>query len=119
MSEESPGDLFRERLRTVREKLRGMSQVELARVTGLPATSIAHFERGTRKPSFESLRKVAIALNVSTDYLLGRVDVPHAGAPADSLSRYGDQLSARDLALAEDILRVLVERALKERDGRE
>ena len=111
MSDGPSHDDFQERLRLVREQIRRMSQVELARVTGLPSTSIAHFERGTRKPSYESLRKLAIALNVSADYLLGRVDAPQGVAPADTLSRYGAKLSARDLALAEDILRLLVERA--------
>ena len=111
MAKQSPDDLFRARLRTVREKLRGISQVELAKAMGLPSTSIAHFERGTRKPSFDNLRKLAAALNVSTDYLLGRVDAPHGATPADTLSRYGAELSARDLALAENILRLLVERA--------
>ena len=31
-------------------------------------------EAGSRKPSFDNLRKLGTALEVSTDYLLGRVD---------------------------------------------
>ena len=110
MAADSPRDLFQERLRAVRQGLRGMSQVELAKTTGLPSTSVAHFERGTRKPSFDSLRKLATALNVSADYLLGLVDAPHASASADTLARYGAKLSARDRALAEGILRMMAER---------
>ena len=119
MTEENAKEVFRKRLRMVREQLRGMSQVELAKAMGLSSTSITHFERGTRKPSFDNLRKLAAALNVSTDYLLGRVDTPHVAAPADSLNRYGNQLSARDLSLAEDFLRLLAEREFKERDDGE
>ena len=118
MAADKPGTSFPERLRRVRKGLRDMSQVELARATGLPAPSIAHFERGTRKPSFDSLGKLAAALNVSADYLLGLVDAPSAAASTDALSRFGAQLPPRDRAFAEDILRLMAERAEKEREGR-
>ena len=103
----------------VREQLRGMSQVELAKAMGLSSTSITHFERGTRKPSFDNLRKLAAALNVSTDYLLGRVDTPHVAAPADSLNRYGNS-SRRGISRSpKTFLRLLAEREFKERDDGE
>ena len=44
MSTETPSDIFKVRLRSVREKLRNMSQAELARASGIPPSSIAHFE---------------------------------------------------------------------------
>ena len=108
---------FKDRLRSVREGLRRMSQAELAKAAGLPASSIAHFEGGARKPSFDSLRKLASALNVTTDYLLGRVDVAEAPTANDPLSRYGARLSARDRALAEEILRLMADRASRERES--
>ena len=55
MSTDAPPAPFNERLRAIREGLRRMSQAELAKAAGLPPSSIAHFERGTRKPSFDSL----------------------------------------------------------------
>lgn len=111
---ERPSDIFKDRLRAARDGLRGMSQVELAKATGLPPSSIAHFEGGTRKPSFDNLRKIATALNVTTDYLLGRVDDPDVAASADPLYRYGAKLTEQNRALAEDFMRMLAER-----DGRE
>ena len=111
---ERPSDIFKDRLRAARDGLRGMSQVELAKATGLPPSSIAHFEGGTRKPSFDNLRKIATALNVTTDYLLGRVDDPDVAAAADPLYRYGAKLTEQNRALAEDFMRMLAER-----DGRE
>ena len=116
MSAGTPPATFKDRLRALREVTRKMSQAELGRAAGLPPSSIAHFEAGSRKPSFDSLRKLANALNVTTDYLVGRVDVPDGPSSTDSLSRYGARLSARDRAIAEDILRVLVDRADKERE---
>ena len=92
-----------------------MSQAELAGVAGLPPSSIAHFERGTRKPSFDNLRKLAIALDVTTDYLLGRVDSPDAAAAADPLYRHGAKLTAEDRQLATDFIQMLAERDAKSR----
>ena len=76
MTAEKPSDIFQERLRLACAGLRRMSRAELERIAGLPPKSIARFEDGARKPSFDDLRKLAIALSVTTDYLLGRRRVP-------------------------------------------
>lgn len=65
-------DEFGDRLLAAREK-RGLSQTELARLAGLQPGAIGHFERNRRKPSFANVRALAKALNVASDYLLGRV----------------------------------------------
>ena len=70
-----PTDIFKVRLRKARD-LRAWSQGDLGQKAGMPGSSIAHFETGARKPSFDSLRRLANALEVTTDYLLGRVDEP-------------------------------------------
>jgi transcriptional regulator with XRE-family HTH domain len=49
-----------------------MSQYQLARIAGLSESWISHFETGKRKPSVGNLIKLADALGVSADYLLGR-----------------------------------------------
>lgn len=67
-----PTDEFGSRLLAAREK-RGLSQTELARLAGLQPGAIGHFERDRRKPSFANVRALAKALNVASDYLLGRV----------------------------------------------
>ena len=82
-----PTDVFPERLRAARE-LRGWSQGDLASRCSMPTSSVGHFESGTRKPSFDNLRKLANALEVTTDYLLGRVDDPGRAEAGDPLSRY-------------------------------
>jgi transcriptional regulator with XRE-family HTH domain len=66
---------FRERFREWRLK-RGISQDELARKAHVPSASVSHFERGIRFPNAETLRRIADALGVSADFLLGRVDDP-------------------------------------------
>jgi transcriptional regulator with XRE-family HTH domain len=103
-------DLFKDRLRSARE-LRGLNQNALAAQAKLPASSIAHFEAGSRKPSFDNLRRIAIALKVSTDYLLGRVSEPDvAPATTDQLYRHVANITGADREIAEDFLKLLADR---------
>ncbi len=62
---------FGERLRRAREN-RQLNQTELAAKAGLQPSAIGHFEKERRKPSFANIRSLAKALNVTSDYLLGR-----------------------------------------------
>ncbi|TAJ18463.1 MAG: XRE family transcriptional regulator [Dehalococcoidia bacterium] len=58
-------------LRTIRER-RGLTQGELGQRAKMASASISHFETGQRVPSLDSLVKLADALEVSVDELLGR-----------------------------------------------
>jgi len=99
-----------ERLRAARD-LRRWSQSELGSRAGLPPSSIAHFETGSRKPSFDTLRRLAGALEVTTDYLLGRVDDPGLAEAGDPLYRDIGKLTGEDRELAKDFLKMLAERS--------
>jgi transcriptional regulator with XRE-family HTH domain len=88
---------FSDRLRTARE-MRGLSQSQLAEKTGLQPSAVSHFEQSRRAPSFDNLRRLANALNVTTDYLLGRTDDPAmCGPTADKLFRNAEKMSENDL----------------------
>ena len=100
-------DDFPERLRNARE-MRKLTQAELGTKASLPSTSIAHFEAGSRKPSFANLRKLAENLEVTTDYLLGRSGKPSEGA-GDVLFRHIGELSDYDRTIAMKFFRVLAE----------
>jgi transcriptional regulator with XRE-family HTH domain len=63
-----------EKLQALRE-MRALTQSELGKRAGMAAASISHFETGQRAPSLESLIKLADALDVSVDTLLGRAPV--------------------------------------------
>lgn len=87
---------FSDRLKAERTR-KGLSQADLARRTGLEPSAISHFETDERSPSFQNLSKLADALNVSIDYLLGRVPETEAAGPvADKLFRDFRNLSASD-----------------------
>lgn len=107
---------FQERLRSSREK-RGYNQAELATRAGLQPAAISHFETGQRSPSFDNLRKLSDALNVSVDYLLGRIDEEQHGqgmgaAPrARQLFRHAENLSDESFDFLETMAK-----ALKEKD---
>lgn len=61
---------FGNRLRHLR-KDRSLTQQQLAELIGVKNSVISFYEVGERMPSPEALRKLAMALHTTTDYLLG------------------------------------------------
>ena len=114
----TPSEIFQKRLRAIRDT-REWSQSDLAKRAGLPPSSIAHFETGSRKPSFDTLRRLATALEVTTDYLLGRVRDPALAESGDPLFRDIGNLTGSDRELAKDFLKMLAERNSTKRKGSE
>lgn len=109
-------EIFGARLRAARE-LRGLNQRELGERLGVPPSSIAHFEGGRRKPSFENLHRLASALDVTTDFLLGRASEPVTLPAADPLVRALSKLGGEDRELVGAMLRLLVARKRAGRGG--
>src|SRR5438045_5516833 len=70
----SPAAVLAPTLRDLRER-RGLTQAELGARAQMAAASISHFETAQRVPSLDSLVKLADALDVSVDTLLGRAPV--------------------------------------------
>jgi transcriptional regulator with XRE-family HTH domain len=113
-SEASLSDFISSRLRAARD-VRGWSPKDLARRAGIPTKTIEHYEIGLSKPSLEMLLRLAGMLGVTTDYLLGVVDAPYAGA-SDPLFRAMGRLADKEREFARDFLKVLVERSRLKRD---
>ena len=120
MSESSkPSDIFPTRLRTAREH-RELSQGELADRAGLQASAVSHFETAGRKPSFDNLKKLADALNISTDYLLGRtVEMEGSAKTGERLHRHYAGLSTEYQEMADEFLKILAQKpkGVKKRRG--
>ena len=55
-------------------KKRGLSQDELAKKVGIISVTIGRYERNEIKPSIDTACKIANALDVSLDYLVGSAD---------------------------------------------
>jgi transcriptional regulator with XRE-family HTH domain len=62
-------DGFAQRLRELR-KQKSLSQTALGELAGLHYTHIGRFERGTSRPSGDTLKRLADAMGVTSDYLL-------------------------------------------------
>jgi transcriptional regulator with XRE-family HTH domain len=105
----NPTEIFRERLRQAREA-NNLTQAELAEKSGLPSSSISHFENGPRKPSFDNLRRLAAALNVTTDYLLGRTEDTSGQSQASILFRKAAQLGEGEMKVITQMIDMLAKK---------
>ena len=72
-----------DRLRQLR-KARGFTQVKMQHLTGIDQSDYSKLENGKRYYTFEQLRRIAIALNTSMDYLAGLTDEPKPYPRRDS-----------------------------------
>jgi transcriptional regulator with XRE-family HTH domain len=84
---------FGERLAQLRLS-KQLTQARLAEMAGLPPAAISHFETGFRLPAPQSLQKLADALGVTVDALLGRTAaIEPSGPKAEALFRHFSSLS--------------------------
>lgn len=98
---------FQGRLRKARE-IKGLSQGDLAEKSGLQPSAVSHFESGRRAPSFDNLRRLADALSVSTDYLLGREqEIGASGPVVQNMFRDVQKLTEGDLQTLADFAKML------------
>ena len=63
------------RLRELRKE-RGFTQIKMQMLTGIDQSDYSKLENGKRYYTFEQLRRIAIALDTSMDYLAGLTDDP-------------------------------------------
>ena len=65
---------FGKRVAEIRKE-RNLSQAELAELIGSKAPVVGRYERGSSTPSVKIATKIARALNITLDYLVGNTDV--------------------------------------------
>ena len=83
---------FKERLKQKRVEA-NLTQAQLAEKISVTARTIQHYELGTRKPTkFETIEKIAGALNTTTEYLLG-----NSGILVLAAQERGGARAARDI----------------------
>jgi transcriptional regulator with XRE-family HTH domain len=100
---------FAERLLTARA-LRGLTQVQLGARASLDATAISHFEREERGPSMNNLRRLALALDVTVDYLLGLSEVADGRTHTTALMDQLGKLSFDEQGLVIDFIGLVIRR---------
>lgn len=91
-------------------KLAGLTQNQLAELTGLKQYTVTKFERDLHYPNPDQIRLLAKALNVSIDMLFGERPVEQKTTEPKKSSREGKLLEAfRKLPASEQ--RVIVKQA--------
>jgi len=78
-----------ERLIALR-KQRGLTQQQMAGTIGIHVNSLKKYENGQAQPSLDALKKIALALNVSSDCLLFEA---HERDPSDELALQFEAIS--------------------------
>lgn len=109
-SQPQPGGVAKN-LRTLRE-MRGLTQADLGARAKIAPASVSHFETSQRVPSLDSLVRLADALEVSTDVLLGRASISEA-PQLDPVFLRASQSSAHTLETVRRVTAAL----LKEFEG--
>lgn len=77
--------LMMSRIKELRKK-NGWTQEYLGDLVDVQKATISKYEKGIVEPSTEVLKKMSVLFNVSTDYLLGRNDVPVNVIPQEEMS---------------------------------
>ena len=101
---------------TLARKNACMTQQELAEAVGVSKSTIAGYELSTREPDATKIRRIAIALNVSGDFILDMAAPPSqdyiptpeglkVAKDFDNLNAEGMYLVKGHLALVVDIYR--------------
>lgn len=70
-------DIFVERLRQAMF-LTGMRQKDICERTGFSDSQMSNWHKGRYRPNAEAMAKIAKALDVTVDYLLGKEEIPDA-----------------------------------------
>lgn len=89
---------FSERLKKFREE-KGLTQVQLSELTGITTRQIQKYEAGTSRPRLDAAEKLAKALNVTTDQLLGNGDL----LIAQAAEKYGAKGAKQAQQLTEEV----------------
>ena len=94
-----------QRVRAAR-KLRNMTAEALAEKIGIAVESLGHIECGARKPSLQTLYNIALTLDVSMDYLVGRSLSPIETVVQSCLSESGLTVEQEQLLI--DLMRNII-----------
>jgi len=89
---------FNERLKKLREE-KGLTQVQLSELTGISTRMIQKYESANARPRLDAAEKIAKALNVTADQLLGNADM----LVAQAAEKYGSRGAKQAQQLTEEV----------------
>lgn len=95
-------DMLPEKILKLRKK-KGLTQEELGILIGVTKQTISKYEGNIKPPSRKALQKLADIFQVTTDYLLGRSELPNTDAQKDAeLTKTAKEILERINTLPED-----------------
>ncbi len=103
-----------ERLKSLREE-KGLTQMQLSELAGITTRQIQKYEGGQARPRLDAADKLAKALNVSTDELLGNSDM----FVAQAAETYGTRGAKQAKQLLEEVTGLFAGGELADEDMRE
>lgn len=103
--------MFIERLKKLRKKEK-LTQKDIATFLNISQPAYQQFESGKKKMNLETMEKLADYFNVSTDYLLGKTDIPEPESDIDldsaidsSVAYDGTPITDNDREIIKDFLK--------------
>ncbi|OXT13387.1 transcriptional regulator [Streptococcus sp. KR] len=103
--------MFIERLKKLRKKEK-LTQKDIATFLNISQPAYQQFESGKKKMNLETMEKLADYFNVSTDYLLGKTDIPDPDSDIDldsaidnSVAYDGTPITDNDREIIKDFLK--------------
>ena len=92
--------------------LRVLTQAQMGARSAIGAASISHFETGQRTPTLQTIVKLADALDVTVDALLGRAPV-ESSAHVDPVFLQASKADAQTLETVRRVAEAILEDANK------
>ena len=102
---------FNERLKKYREE-KGLTQAQLSELAGITSRQIQNYEGGKARPRLDAAEKIAKALNITTDELLGNADM----LVAQAAEKYGARGAKQAQQLTDELTGLFTGGDLAEED---
>lgn len=102
---------FNERLKKYREE-KGLTQAQLSELAGITTRQIQNYEGGKARPRLDAAEKIAKALNITTDELLGNADM----LVAQAAEKYGARGAKQAQQLTDELTGLFTGGDLSEED---
>ena len=95
-----------EKILNLRKK-EGISQEELAEIINISTTHMSHIETGKTKLSLQVFVDIAVALDISTDYLLQGQLEDETSFSSKQISNIIEKCSQQEIKMIEDVVKAL------------
>lgn len=94
-------------------KALGMTQKALAEAVGISAVRLNYWEKDKRQPDVQMIKKLAAALHVTGDYLIGNEFPRQLSDAASAIGSDYDRLDSHGKAIVDAVIQLEIRRMLE------